>query len=325
MTTVSDGLYQFGGMPVGTNLLTNKIFSTPTGTSEAKGRAWFVDPGYGGNGDGTSPKQAFSTMAQAFSALNSGDIVYFVGKITEQLVTPIQKFDVTVVGCGNRPRHADATPAGGNWAAATWAAPATPVASTPLVKVLQQGWTFANILFAGSAGCPSINLVRNAAAGDDERDASHATIVGCRFAGVASTDTAIKFGATSFTEIVNNVLITDNDFQGCATGLGEQSAGLQFRLQLRGNRFQSNTNHVTLGGYNAMITDNLFGLWTTTSVNLTGGTGSNMVTANYLSGDYSTASNHYVAGTNDEWGGNWSSDEAETEVTNAITVAVPAA
>ena len=28
MTTVADGLFQFGGVPVGTNLDTNKIFST---------------------------------------------------------------------------------------------------------------------------------------------------------------------------------------------------------------------------------------------------------------------------------------------------------
>lgn len=325
MTTFADGLYQFGGMPVASSLLTQKLFSTPSGTPQAKGRAWFVDPSYGGNGDGTSPKQAFSTMAQAFSAVNSGDIIYFVGKITEQLITPVQKFDVSVIGCGNRPRHADAAPAGGNWAAATWAAPATPTASTALVRVLQQGWTFANILFAGSAGCASINLVRNTGSGDDERDASHTTIIGCRFAGVASTDTGIKFGGTSFTEIVNNTLIKGNDFQGCATGIGEHSAGLQFRMQLKDNVFQSNTNHVTLGGYNALITGNMFGLWTTTGVNLTGGTGSNIVSGNYLWGDYSTASNHYVSGTGDEWGGNWSSDEAETEVLNAITVAIPAA
>jgi len=320
MTTVADGLFQYGGMPVGNSLLTNKIFSTPT-----KGRAWFVDTAYGGNGNGKSPKTAFSTMQNAFNHVASGDIVYFVGKVTEQLVTPVEVFDVTVVGCGNRPRHADATPTSGNYAAATWAAPASPVAAKALCRVIQQGWRLVNILWAGSAGCASIELVRNAESGDDERDASHVEVTGCRFAGVASTDTGIKFGSTSYTEIVNNAYIHDNDFQGCATAIGEHSAGLQFRMELIGNRFQSNTNHVTLGGYNAMILGNHFGLWTTTSVNLTGGTGSNVVTGNYLHGDYSTASNHYVAGTNDEWGGNWSSDEAETEVLNAITVAIPAA
>lgn len=324
MTTVADGLFQYGGSPVGTSLDLTKIFSTPSGTRK-RGRAWFVDASTGTDGDGRSPQKAFLTMQRAFNSVASGDIIYFVGKVTEQLVTPVQVFDVTVVGCGNRPRHADATPAGGNWAAATWAAPASPVANQALCRVLQQGWKFVNILWAGSAGCASLEFVRNAASGNDERDASHAVVMGCRFVGVDSTDSAIKFGSTSYTEIVNNVLIEGNDFQGCATAIKEQSAGLQYRMQLRGNTFQSNTNHVTLGGYNALITGNMFGLWTTTSVNLTGGTGSNIVTGNYLSGDYSTASNHYVSGTSDEWGGNWSSDEAETEVVNAITVAVPAA
>ena len=327
MTTFADGLFQYGGQPVGPgSQLTAKLFTNPPGSSSAAvGRAWFVNGNATVNGNGQSARTAFATMAQAFAACGNGDVIYFVGKITEQLVTPVQIFDVTIVGCGNRPRHADAAPAGSSYATATWAAPASPVSGQALCRVLQQGWRFVNILFAGSAGCASIELVRNAASGDSERDASHASIFGCRFAGVDSTDSAIKFGATSFTEIVNNVLIEGNDFQGCATAIKEQSAGLQYRLQLRNNVFQSNTNHVTLGGYNAMITKNHFGIWTTTSLNLTGGTGSNVVTANYLYGDYSTASNHYVAGTGDEWGGNWSSDEAETEVVNAITVAVPAA
>lgn len=321
MTTVADGLFQFGGVPVSSGALTtNKIFFNNGGV-EKKGRSWFVDASIGTSGDGKSPQTAFSTMERAFDSLASGDIIYFVGKVTEQLVAPVQIFDVTVVGCGNRPRHADATPAGGNWAAATWAAPATPVAGQALVRVLQQGWRFVNILFAGSAGCASIELVRNAEAGDDERDASHCEILGCRFAGVDSTDYGVKFGATSFTEYVNNTLIQDCDFQGCATAIGGTSA---YRAQVRGNRFTGNTNCIVGIGYEALIVNNYIGVWDGTGINLTGGVGNNIVTANYLYGDYSTASDHYVSTTGDEWSGNWSSDEAETEVVNAITVAVPA-
>ena len=112
MTTFADGVYQYGGMPVGNDFMVSKVFSTPI-----KGRAWFVDTSYGGNGTGKSPKTAFSTMQRAFDNVQSGDVIYFVGKVTEQLVTPVQVFDVTVVGAGNRPRHADATPDGGNHAA----------------------------------------------------------------------------------------------------------------------------------------------------------------------------------------------------------------
>lgn len=310
MTTVADGLYQYGGMPVNTSLTTNKIFSTPV-----KGRAWFVDTAYGGNGNGKSPKTAFSTMARAFSSVQSGDVIYFVGKVQEQLVTPVDVFDVTVVGCGNRPRHADSTPVTGNYATATWAAPATPTAGQALVRVLQQGWRFVNILFAGSAGCASIELVRNAAAGDLERDASHAEIIGCRFAGVNSTDSAIKFGATSYTEIVNNVLILGNDFQGCATAIKEHSAGLQYRIQIRNNTFISNTNDIVLGGYFTHIIGNVMSLAPTGCIVLSGGTGSSQVHGNYLPGTYANGA-LYAPGTSDNWNGNY----ASTGVTAAVPV-----
>jgi len=311
MTTFADGLFQYGGSPVGAgDMTTSKLFSTPT-----KGRAWFVDAAYGGNGNGKSPKTAFSTMERAFDAVASGDIIYFVGKITEQLTTPANIFDVTIVGCGNRPHHADATPEGGNLAAATWAAPATPVAATPLVRVIQQGWRFVNILFAGSAGCPSINFVRNAASGDDERDGSHGEVLGCRFAGVASTDTGIMFGATSYTEIVNNVLIKGNDFQGIATAIDEHSAGLQYRCQIVGNTFLSNTNDVVVGGYFLHVIGNVMSLAPTGCLVLSGGTGSSQVHGNYLPGTYANGT-LYAPGTNDNWNGNYAS--------TGVTAAVPA-
>lgn len=306
MTTVADGLYQFGGMPVASNLITTKLFSTPTGTSEAKGRAWFVDPGYGGNGDGTSPKQAFSTMQAAFNALSNGDIIYFVGKVVEQLVTPVQVFDVTIIGCGNRPRHADATPAGGNWAASQWGPPASGgVAAQATVRVLQQGWRFANILFTAvdaNAGC--IELVRNAGASDAERDASHAEILGCRFSG---TGIGVKLGATSFTENVFNALIDGNTFNNMSQGIFNTSCQAN-GIQIRNNTFFGNTKHITAKLQNGFITNNFIGPFTASGssggIDLTGGVAGNVVTLNYLSGTYSNAGGYVAAGAADEWAGN---------------------
>jgi hypothetical protein len=88
--------------------------------TSAFGRTWFVNanstipaagwsPGSDGN-SGTSPTAPFLTMDKAFDSLASGDVINFTGKITEQLVTPVQIFDVWINGCGNRPRHADSTP-----------------------------------------------------------------------------------------------------------------------------------------------------------------------------------------------------------------------
>src|SRR5512146_467607 len=75
-----------------------------------KGADWYVDASRSGTGTGTSWDDAFLTMAEAFAKIGSGDSIYFVGKVKEQLTTPVQVFDVRVIGMGNRPRHADSTP-----------------------------------------------------------------------------------------------------------------------------------------------------------------------------------------------------------------------
>lgn len=304
MSVVQDGLYQFGGMPVGFDFWTSKVFATPSGTRK-RGRAWFVDPSYGGNGNGRTPSKAMSTMDAAFDKLASGDIIYFMGKVVEQLVTPVQIFDVTVVGCGNRPRHADATPAGGNWAASQWGPPASGgVAAQATIRVLQQGWRFINILFTAiDANAAMIELVRNAAAGDAERDASHAEILGCRITGAGK---GVKFGATSFTEIVNNAKIQGNDFYGCSTAIANHSVDLAYRAQITDNVFSGNTNDIVLGGYEEIILRNTMSLAPTACIVLSGGTGSSRVHGNFLPGTYANGA-LYAPGSNDNWNGNFAS------------------
>jgi hypothetical protein len=69
MTTVSDGLYQYGGVPVG------GMFSP--------GRAIFVRPGTGSDGNnGKSPAKAVKTLAQALlmATANAGDVVYLIAE-----------------------------------------------------------------------------------------------------------------------------------------------------------------------------------------------------------------------------------------------------
>lgn len=281
---------------------------------EPQGNVWYVDANVTG-GDGKSLTTAFSTMQAAFNALASGDTIYFRGKIREQLVTPANVFDVSVIGLGNRPHHADSTPNGGQKAANTWAAPASPVAGQALVRVIQQGWRFENILFAGAAGIASINFVRNADAGDLERDASHGIVRGCRFAGVASTDFGIKFGGTSFTEIVNNTMIEDNDFVSCATAIGLHSANLATVAKVIGNRFQTCTNDIVGVGYACRIIGNVMSLAPTKCINFTGETGNNQVHGNYLPGTYANGT-LYAPATGDNWNGNYAS--------TGVTAAVPA-
>lgn len=305
MTTVADGLFQYGGMPVSPGGFdATKLFCTNASGVQKKGRAWFVDGSSGVDGDGRSPAQAFATMEQAFDRVASGDIIYFVGKIQEQLVTPVQIFDVTVVGCGNRPRHADATPAGGNWAAAQWGAPSGGTAAQATVRVIQQGWRFVNILFTAiDANAACVEVVRNAGSGDDERDGSHCEILNCRFAGAGI---GVRSGvAGSFTEIAFNVLVQNCTFNNMTLAMsGINGNG----WQIRNNTFFGNTANITMALQNSFIVGNMIGPFTAAAnsggIDLTGGTAGNVVTLNYLSGTYSNAGGYVAAGGADEWAGN---------------------
>lgn len=295
--------------------------------TSAFGRTWFVNanstvyasPSFkmaAGNdaNPGNSLNAPFLTMARAFAVVKSGDVINFTGKIQEQLVTPVQVFDVQVNGCGNRPRDPDSTPDGGQYSAAEWKAPASGgVAAQATCRVLQQGWRFTNFLMrAVDANAACIELVRNTGADDAERDASHAEILGMRFSG---TGIGIKFGATSFTEIVGNVLIKGNLFQLMTTAIDEHSAGLQYQAWIIDNGFEGNTNDIILGGYFTHVIGNVMSLAPTACIVLSGGTGSSQVHGNYLPGTYASGT-LYAPGTSDNWNGNYAS--------TGVTAAVPA-
>lgn len=304
MTTFADMVRQNGGAPVGLGFDTSKVFYNNSGIQN-KGRAWFVDTAYGGNGDGRSPKTAFSTMARAFASIASGDIIYFVGKVTEQLVTPVQIFDVTVVGCGNRPRHADSTPTGGSWAASQWGPPASGgTAAQATVRVIQQGWRFINILFTAiDANAACVEIVRNAGAGNAERDGSHCSLWGCRFAGAGI---GIRSGvAGTFTEIAFNVEVAYCKFNAMTTAMSGINGN---SWSIHHNEFQGNTSTITMALQNSFIYENIVNGFTAAGssggIDLNGGGGLNVVTKNFLGGAYSIAGGYRVSNANDAWWGN---------------------
>lgn len=275
----------------------------------------FVHGQYGNDGfPGTDTSQPLKTMAKAFALVQSGGTIHLNGSITEQLSTPAGIFDVTVIGEGNRPRHADAhTSSGlnvqGGRAGATWKAPTSPTATTPLVKVRQQGWRFVNILFAPPSDAAAISFIRDAAAGDSERDGSHGEVVGCRFAGGQD---GILFAGT---ENLFDVLICNNTFND-QTGVSIKG-GYCYRALIENNVFGQNANHIVLACTQSNIIRNILNSWTTAAIDLNGGGGLNVITENYLSGTY--ASTQYrKANANDEWAGNWNT------LSGGITVSDPA-
>ncbi len=310
-TDFSNGASSFG-VPMGGQ---SKIVAAVPGA-----RTWFVNANStipnpygwvaGSNGNtGLSPQSPFLTMAKAFEVIDSGDVINFIGKIQEQLVTPVQVFDVTVNGCGNRPRDPDSTPDGGQFAAAEWKAPASGgVAAQATLRVLQQGWRFTNFLMrAVDTNAACVELVRNAGAGDLERDASHASFYGMRFSGAG---VGIRSGVSgTFTEIVFNVEVANCQFDGMTTAMSGAIESNQWYIH--DNNFAPNTNQIIMAARNFCIKNNNIGAFTAAAnsggIDLRGGTGLNQVCLNNLSGTYSIAGGYQVANANDNWYGNASS------------------
>ncbi len=240
------------------------------------GAIYFVDANVVASGDGLSWGNAFKTMAEAFAVIGSGDTIAFRGKIREQLTTPVQVFDVTVIGAGNRPRHADATPAGGELAANTWTIPLTGATDAPLCKAIQQGWRFINILFAGPTNDACIQLYRDGGAGDAERDASHAEFFGCRFA--SGQDGIEGIGMPYNVKIEG---CSFHDLTGYAIKQGGVAIAAPHRWQIKRNRFQTCVNWMgvwTADGFE--IQENTISEITTLRLNTSGGAGHNIITGN---------------------------------------------
>src|SRR3970040_754976 len=69
MRTFADGVFQYGGQPVGALPFT--------------GQAWFVKPNTGSDSySGKKPNRAFATLAAALAAAtaDNGDVVYFIAE-----------------------------------------------------------------------------------------------------------------------------------------------------------------------------------------------------------------------------------------------------
>lgn len=265
---------------------------------------FWVHGNLGNNGNpGLSPSQPLRTMAAAFAQVGSGDVIHFGGNITENLSTPVGVFDVTIVGEGNRPRHADAHTTNNGYSGATWKAAS---ATDALLTIRQQGWRLVNFLMDAPTSDACVDMIRDAASGDSERDSSHAEFLGIKF---ASGATGILVTGT---ENVFNVRAEGCVFTGLTTAI-DSAGGYAHQWQIRDNSFLDNTNHIDVGFTNAVIKGNVFGKVTTLGVDLTGGA-TNVVSGNYFMGDYNVLN---VAGTDDMWAGNFVGE------TGGVSDAVP--
>lgn len=269
------------------------------------GDVWYVDTlnGHASYG-GRSWSDAFLTMSAALDAAQTYDTILVRGDVREELTASATKFDITIVGAGNRPRHANSGYAG----AAVWRPPASPTAATPLLKVRAQGWTFVNLLFDCPVDAAAIYLERNAIDGvaNGEYDPSHASFIGCRFdSGLVGIQ---NVGGAGY------VLVEDCRFYRLS---GSGAAGIKctstatavpLNWQIRNNSFIHNASHILSSMSYSEITGNFFGRFTATlSIDIDDQPSANqgeynIITGNYLSGSY--AATAYPPGSNNEWAGN---------------------
>lgn len=271
------------------------------------GSHWFVDGNLGSdNYEGTSRDAALATMAAAFAVVGSGDTIHVRGNITENLTAPAGIFGVHILGPSRAPRHADAHTGNNGYAsAATWKAASQ---TDPLLILQQQGWVLENILFDSPTSDAAIEFKRDAASGDSERDSSHARILNCRF---ASGATGILITGT---ENVFNVEVAGCVFNDQTNAIIGDPA---WRWIIRDNVFIGNTNHIDSGFTQSIIERNVFGKFTTKSIDLRGGA-DNVISDNTLAGTYSNVGGYWASGATDEWGGN------RNVISGGITAADPA-
>lgn len=286
------------------------------------GDFWYVDGNRGdNNNDGQTPETAFATFTEAFTRINSGDTIFFRGNVREQATTPAGVFDVTIIGPSPVTRHPDehtGKDAYGGFSSCRWNAPASPTASTPLLKIQQQGWRVESVLFTGdendSVGC--IQLFRDGGSGADERDASHAVIRGCRFAGglYGIQDS----GGCARVKIIGNEFQqfdqSDNDAIVTVVGAG---IGTLWAWEIAYNLFHANYSDIDAGLTNARIYQNHFvhislGTTTTVTIDTTGGA-TCLVTHNYMyrASNVSGVNAGFVIGSGDSYGPNYWSDKEE--------------
>jgi hypothetical protein len=282
------------------------------------GNYWFVDTVNGADGNhGKSPTKPFSTMNAALNHVQTSDVIFVRGDIREELTGSNLVFDVTIIGYGNRPHHADVPGTGYHPGAAVWRPPATPTAATPLLTVRGRGWKFINLLFDCPVDAAAVVLSRNASSGTDEYDASHAQFIGCRF------DSGLQGIENSGG--VFNVLIEDCNFYRMTTGgagiiCSSTAVAVPLNWVVRNNYFMNNDAHILSSASYWTIQGNTFGAFTTEALDLIHNTAQgdhNTVWANALAGTYSIVGG-YTPSATDEWGGNFNS------ITGGVTAANPA-
>ena len=293
---------------------------------------WFVDPQNGSDAaDGRDPTTPRATLAALIgngssSLAKSGDTIYVVGNITEEVTGWNLLEDISIIGVSNRPRHADHARDIATYttypgvSGASWRQASSHTAEAPLLKIRGQGWHIENILFVPPSDAAAVYLDTNALSNVSEYSAGHARFINCRFdAGQSGIEDS---GGAGFVEVSNC------QFRGSTNGIKTLNTAVAIPLCwiVRDNIFMDNTNHIVCSASRWVVKGNVSGKFTTLGFSLAAVSSQgeyNSVHANYLSGDYDAG---YLGGSNDDWAGNYSMDVTSAEVgAEGLTILAPVA
>lgn len=214
------------------------------------GRTLFVFP----DGNGPRGSATFGTMTDALANARSRDVIILGGVLREQVVAPLDLYDITIIGAANNPRQATSggVATGGG---ASWLAPTSPVAATPLLEVRSAGWAFQGIEFTPVNASAAVRLTRSAVT--DTIDASHAAFAGCAFqANGGTTQKGIEDnGGCGFVTIDN---CRFEDLAGTAIIGLNTAAAVPLRWKVRKNYFWRNTNAIAMSATQGLFSENVF-------------------------------------------------------------------
>lgn len=199
-----------------------------------------------------SPAGSFATFAELKPNIRSRDMIIVAGVVREQVVLPTNVYDVIVVGAANTPRQATDSGAvtGGG---ATWMPHATtPTATTPLIEVIRQGWTFQNIAFNPHTASAAVRLTTSGGL----NEAGQCAFIDCLFTGGGTTQIGIEDnGGSGMVQIDGCVFrgLADTAIKGLTTANAVPSY-----WQIKNCLFGQNTNDIKMSLAYSLIQNNVF-------------------------------------------------------------------
>ena len=197
MTTFGDGVYQYGGVPVGLNRLA-EIFN--------KDNIWFVDYDNGATAHGgQKPDDAFQIPSEAVSAATKEGIVYIRPRTSitssdvyysDNITVPVTKPHIQFIGCG-----------AGQIPGYRGSAQIQPSTTTdPIFTIQSSGVCIENLFINGAAHTEGENLIhanRSASA-----QAVALQVRNCRIqTGVTYVSTGIQLGSCQYCFVEDNLFL----------------------------------------------------------------------------------------------------------------------